>query len=234
MASNRRTYTIAFVGIITVVLTIFIFFMATSEWVDIKWLGLMFTLLAECTLFGGMLLIEKTTNLSFGLLLRSGVYSLLTIYFVLATACSVVFMNMDRNHTKLFITIQVIIIGMVAIMLLLIVAWGKKVAEQNDETQTAVSKLQGLADRVLILQQNVRYAAYAPGLTKAYEGIRYCDNSIVVPTDNIIANQVMQLEAVLEQAEQNGDKQVLTIVDQIILLTKQRAAEAKRFKMGGI
>ena len=231
--SDRRNKTTALIGILVFLVTIFLFFILTEDTTIVSWVSLIFIIVAEIGLFGGLIIADILADKSAGVMMRSGINGVLSIYAIVSIITSIVFMINANDTVKALITIQIVIAAVSAILIILITSISKSVGENSKNVFKSVNKIQELTNKAAILQDNTKYSAYKKQLEKVLEAIKYCDNATTVETDDIVSDKIAELERILLEESDNKDDQVTNIVDTILLLMKQRAAGVKNIKSGG-
>lgn len=113
------------IGIIIIAVTLVIFLVGFSigEKTTLHWLSMLFVLISEVALIGGLIFMSIRVERLNETLLKAGITSTLFIYFVI-TVLLAVFKPLFAGNLNAFITIQVTMIGIAAaaIMALLISA----------------------------------------------------------------------------------------------------------------
>ena len=125
MPDKMKMLLILGIGIIIIAVTLVIFLIGFSsgEKTTLHWLSLLFVLISEVALIGGLILMRVRIETLNATLLKAGITSTLFIYFVI-TVLLAVFKPLFAGNLNAFITIQVTMIGIAAaaIMALLISA----------------------------------------------------------------------------------------------------------------
>ncbi len=232
--SIRRNKITAVIGAIIVSVTLVVFFMITENREKIDWTGLIFILAAEIGLFGGLIGADIEAGRSSSLMLRSGAYSVLGIYAVTATSLSILFMSVSslREHIKLFVAAQIILIAVAAAILLLLIASSRSVSEKHSAAEQSVSKMQAFIGRVLAMKEDPKNSAYAASLSEIYETMKYSDASASLTGDDMISQKIAELETLLSSEADGKGEKASSIMDDILSLLKQRSAEMKISKHG--
>lgn len=130
---NRRNKVIAVIGFLIVVVTLLLFFLIIESKKIIDWAGLVFILIAEFGFFSGLISIDiESKYLSSSVMLRSGAYSILSIYAVIAISLSILFLSIPflRERIKLLVTLQIAVIAISAVMLLILLVSSRSIAEK--------------------------------------------------------------------------------------------------------
>ncbi len=230
----RNKTAVLMIGFILIVITLLLFYLLPEERQFIDWVGIGFIVLAEIVFSCSFIIIEKAAIKSEGTLLRSGGYSIISLYSFAALVISLLYMWLFREGIKYLLAIQLVLVAIAAILLILVVMSATHIAEKNKETLQAVSTMQVLLNKVIVLQNSEANKPYGQKLNLLYEAIRYCDNSASVPTDDLISSKISELEHMLESSLENKDDRVDETIDQILLFMKKRTTEVSSLKVGRI
>lgn len=230
--TSRRTVPTAIIGLIVIAVTLLIFFTAVTERHAIQWVSLLFIIFAELITTGGFILIDEYAKNTSGVMLRAGTYSLLFIYFIATTAVSIMYMSGVGGSVKWLVMIEFIILALTVAIMVPIFASSKTINEKNRSVLQSAAMLKQLGDSVMLLK-NAKNSKYTAQLEKIYDAIRYCDNSVYVPSDDLIAVKINELEEVLG-ADAGEDERVNAMTDEILLLAKKRASEARGIQSEGL
>ncbi|RNC28481.1 MAG: hypothetical protein AWM53_01461 [Candidatus Dichloromethanomonas elyunquensis] len=233
--SSRRTVPAAIIGLIIVSVTLLIFFVAVTERHAIQWAGLGFIILAELVGTGGVIFFnEEYLRNTSGVMLRAGGYSLLFLYFLATAAVSVHYISGYGGSIKWLVTLNLIILAFTAVIMILIFVSSRHNYDQNYAVLRSVAMIKQISDSVMLLKSNIQNSKYRNPLEKIHDALRYCDNSVYVSTDDLIKIKINYLEEILGSETVDKDEKVRVITDEILLLAKRRAAQAKEIKAGGI
>lgn len=231
--TSRRTVPTAIIGLIVIAMTLLIFFTAVTERHAIQWVSLLFIIFAELITPGGFILIDEYAKNTSGVMLRAGTYSLPFIYFIATTAVSIMYMSGVGGNVKWLVMIDVIILALTVAIMVPIFASSKTINEKNRSVLQSAAMFKQLGDSVMLLK-NAKNSKYTAQLEKIYDAIRYCDNSVYVPSDDLIAVKINKLEEVLGADAGDKDERIRAMTDEILLLAKKRAAEARGIQSGGV
>ncbi len=232
--NNKGTLGILIIGFIVLITTLLIFFTAGSTHDLIDWLSLVFIIVAEFSVTGGLIAVNHYSEQTFGIMLRAGAYSLFVLYFIAATVVSTVFLAGILNSTGLLVTIQLIIIAIAAIIMILLVNSSNYVAEKNRDADEAISVFQQMENSLILLKSDSRNRQYASKIEKIYETIRFSDKSCYLDSDEIIAEKITELEMSLTEGSSKNDEEIKAVLEELLLLTKKRSLEVSGIKTGGI
>ena len=177
-------------------------------------------------------MIDEYAKNTSGVMLRAGTYSLLFIYFIATIVVSIMYMSGVGGSVKWLVMIDIIILALTVAIMVPIFASSKTINEKNRSVLQSAAMLKQLGDSVMLLK-NAKNSKYTAQLEKIYDAIRYCDNSVYVPSDDLIAVKINDLEEVLG-ADAGEDERVNAMTDEILLLAKKRASEARGIQSGGL
>jgi len=230
----RPNKIIAAIGAIMVIITLITFFLITENRTALDWNGLLFILIAELGSFVVWTALDKKAVQSASTMLRSGMFSVLSIYVGVTVILSVVFLSIQslRLQLKLFMTVQIAVIAVTFVVLLLLMMSARFVAKRNDDTAQAVAAMHNLMNRVLVLKEDPNHSEYTAQLEKMYDALKYSDCSSSVETDDVISGQVKELELLLSSDIEHKDEKVNDTMAHILSLITQRTSEVKTTKNG--
>jgi len=234
MENKGRAIAAAIIGLIVIAVTFIIFFTAISKWETIHLVSLLFIILTELIVVCGFIAVDNYAQHSSGVMLRSGAFSLLFLYFIATVIVSIMFLTGFGSSIKWLVALQLVIMAITAIIMVLLIANSKSLYEKNRTLLQSAAILKQLEDLVLLLKSNVKNDKYARQLEKVFEAIRYCDNSAYVSSDDLIAVKINVLEEILRTDSESKDEKVGSVTDEILLLIKKRAAEVSVLKAGSI
>ncbi len=231
---TRNRNIICFICLILILVTIALFFMLTENRVLIDWLGFGFMIAAELILMIGLLFMQRERGDQELTVLFPGMYSAIGLYAVLSIIVSFLYMIFFRGGAKYLISIQIVLFAAYLIIIALIYNVSHHVGKANATTVYSVNKMQGLLNRVAILQNINRNGMLGQKLNKLYDAIRFCDVSATVATDEDIAAKLTELQILIESNTEEPIDAAVGLIDDIMVLIKQRALEMRIVKSGGI
>ncbi|MCI2106723.1 MAG: hypothetical protein LKK00_08405 [Intestinimonas sp.] len=233
---GRRNIITAVIGAFVIALTFVLYFLIVRNPEIMDWIGLIFILIAEISLFGGLIATDIKARQSTGVMLRSGAYSVLIVYTAVAVILSILFLSVPglRDDIRLFIAVQIVIIAVTAIILLLIIAGSRAVANSNKAAEQSVSSMYGLMNKVMAMKDDSKNLQYSDSLGKIYEAIKYSDLSSATAQDDALSDKIIKLESILSSDIDDKTEKVTQIINDILLLVKQKTADLKARKSGVI
>jgi len=123
---------ISIIGLIVMVFSVATFFLLDVERVAVNTWALVFLLLSELVLFGGMIALRFSGANYSRFFQKTGITTTLTLYFVV-TLISVFFAGSFRGSINVFILIELAIIAFFAIILISFIAFSHKLERQSSE-----------------------------------------------------------------------------------------------------
>ena len=221
MTMNRRNLTAIVVGILTVAVTLLIFFMSITERTEIDWTALFFILIAELNFFGGIILIDILANNSYGTMLRAGGFSTLAIYGIVALVVSFVFIYLKIDRQKMLTTIQLTILAIEIAILLMIASSAKSIYGKTSIISKDIADIQGLLDKVDMMMREKNNTAFIGQLQIIYNTIKYSNMSVVVDSDNLLAKGIYDLQILLHTKDRPEDD-IKSLIERVTFLAQQR------------
>ncbi len=220
------------IGIIVMAITLAVFFLSNQiEGItSIKWLSLSFVLLSELVLFTAVVAVLIHTSKTSKVLISSGSIVTLFIYWV-ATVTSSIFANTFKGNINKFVTIQVLLIGITAVIIIILVALAKKAKIEDEKILSSRLFMEDCEKHLYILKSENKYAEYKGKLNSLYETVKYSDKNGNSSADSGILKSIKDLEKVIKENESTVDLE--EIINEIASLLKQRKAEVLQIKRGG-
>ncbi|NFG62001.1 hypothetical protein [Clostridium sp. CMCC3677] len=231
---NNRVKLFSIIGILIEILTVFLFFMLTKDRTSIVWLCLIFMILSELILFGGYILIEYIAQKSSQIIIRAGVGTTLFGYWIISFVTSLVFINLEKDFIKYFISLQLIFIILETILIISLITGANKVKQDSDKVLQATGYINTFIDRINLLKNNINNNKYKKLLEKIYDDLRYSDTSTIVPSDSELETKITNLEIALLNSDDVKSDKVTELIEEIFILINKRKAEVKNAKLGGI
>lgn len=226
---SRRNLTAIVVGILTVAVTLLIFFMNITEITEIDWTSLFFIITAELIFFVGIVLIDISAEKSYGTMLRAGGFSTLAVFGILAIAVSFVFIYLEIDRQKMLITMQLTILAVEIAILLMIASSAKSIYEKNSLISKDVADLQGLLDKIGMMMLEKNNIKFTDQLQIIYDAIKYSDTSVVVDSDNVLAKKIDDLQILLCTKDM-PENDIKPLIERVTFLAQQRTRNVKSAK----
>ncbi len=217
------------VGVVTVLLTLPVFLALPWPKNGAPLAGLGFCLLAEIVLFGGILL---QSRLSGGPILRAGGYTLLGIYALASIALSLLLGLLPEKSHRILAVLQAVLAGSALILFLLLFLWDRHVSGKTTQlsaTRLPLWDLQRRAERLFI---EAKGASFSQALERLREDLRFIDTTVTVSEDELIAQELSELEALMDQSIDH--EAIPASISRLSGLTAQRSSAARYLKEGNI
>lgn len=235
---NGKVGTLANIGIglIVFIVTLVTYFLGYTNHPKetIDWLGLTFVLISEITLFGGTTIILAIKYTSSQMILMSAIFSTLSIYLITTIILSVFSKNIFNGNIRGFATTQIVILAIALIISILLYTAVINVKE-NDAKLIGSKLIMNECEKLTFsLKSNPNFSIYSSLLNKIYEEIKYSDKTKSVENEQIIYNKIEILKELLSSNENKPRvEDISTIVDEIILLLKERNLSVIQLNQGG-
>lgn len=130
MRNRNGVLPMVVIGVIVVAFTIAAFFLLGVERVTVNVWALLFLLLSELALFGGLVGLRFAGENHSKPFLKAGVTTALSLYFVAALIC-MIFAGILKDNLNTFVLIELAIIAVFAIITISVFAWSRSVAQRN-------------------------------------------------------------------------------------------------------
>lgn len=230
---KTRTPIILTVDALVVIVTAVVFILNYGQFQLIGWLSRGFVLLAEILAGIGIAAIDRSAQRRGGLFIRSGAFSTVLAAGLLSLLTSFYFMTAG-GQPEIFLTLQVIILGDGAIMVIVILYKGPCTAECRLSAEEVRSRMQDVEDQVLMLAGNPANRRVAPKLRQIAESIRYTDNSAATSWDYKMNEDLAIVTGMLEASEMVENAKIDQKIDELLWILDQRRQAVKRLKAGKI
>jgi len=226
----RRNRTIGIIGAIIVVFTLSAFFLLSFERIALYLWALTFLLIAEIILCTGLIAIRSLDANHNRVFIRSGITSSLFLYFA-ATLIIVLFVRQFENKLHTFILFQLGIIAFFAIIILLLLIFSRRIANQDCKTIDDRKCIDACEKRVYDLLSDNKNIGYRNDLNKLYNSLKYSDKIGSSSVDDKIESQIALLESALGNTEKDKNH-IMKLFSEISTFINQRTGEISRLKRG--
>ncbi|WP_130862553.1 hypothetical protein [Bacilliculturomica massiliensis] len=231
---NRSNMVTLCAGVITMAVTALIFILNFGLRAEISKTGLGFMLLAEAVFFGGLLLTGWLARRGCGIMLRSGGYSLLTLYAAASILLSVLFLNSFRGFAMLLTSLQIVLLAAAVILYLIIWHFSRRTGEKTRRIQQAGKQLRELVSRSELLADEFAGEKQAAGLREIAEALRCSDPGEATDIDRMIGEELERLDKLLHSGDESSSSGADETIVHILSLIRQRGAQLKNSRSGGI
>ncbi|QHQ59772.1 hypothetical protein Ana3638_02280 [Anaerocolumna sedimenticola] len=231
---NKRGKTLSIIGAISVVVTILLFFLLTSERSTMTWAGFCSILLAEIATFGGLVFLESiSTKLSLIVMSAIGGGALIAIPLI-SIAVSLLFMVSQSHAYKVFAAIQIVSLAILVILLIIAYQVSTSVKYTSDKLLSAEKTITRITDKLKMLADDRHNKVYSEKIKRIAEDIRYSDISTTVAADTEIETKIESLKLILLSENDQKEEKANALLDDMLLLVNRRKMEVKNTKQGGI
>lgn len=235
MDKRSKVFSNIAIGVIVIIITLVLFFVGFEkvEKTNLDYLALMFILVSEVALFTGLILLIINEAPMSSIIIRSGVISTLSIYWLLTIITYLVYKNAYKDSLGGFIAIQVILMALAAIISISLFMSASNVHASNIKIESSRILLQDSENIVFNLKNQKAYALHKDSLDRLYETIKYSDK--VASDSNMderIKEHIVNLSNNLK--ENHEDKEAMNeCIENIITLVKERNMAVHTAKRGG-
>ena len=234
MKKNKRLVANIIICLIIATVTLVTFFVGFSkgERTSFDYTSLLFVMISEFALFAGLILLSINRTYMKTALIRSGIITTLSGYWIVTTLVSLFLKGVFNDNLGGFITVQIIIMSITAIISITLFIVSSNVQSSNNN----ISKQNYLQDGENIafsLKSNVEFQSYIKHLDELYETLKYSDKiSINAALDKEINNKITVLSGYLNDKEMK-EVEVKQYIDHIISMIKERNMITLQAKRGG-
>jgi len=218
-------------GILVVTFTIVSFFLLGIEKSHLYISALVFLLISEIALFGGLIWLRLSGENHSRVFLRSGFMVTLGLYFAV-TLVTVLLAGIFYDNVNLFILLEFSIIAIFSIILIAVFAFSRRISKSDSAIMAAKSFMETCEKRIQNLLVDASNSDYKQNLSTLYEIIRYSDKVGISSLDSQIETEIANLEAALRIDERDAEN-IDSILARISTLIKQRKVEINQSKRGG-
>jgi hypothetical protein len=118
------------IGVIVIIISLAVFALVNQSKDMIDWIGLIFILIAELLLIGGIVMVNQRGKQD-KVFFSAGILSVLSIYLVLDFIVSMIFCLALRTQAKILTAVQLVMLALTAIICILINGFSGKANENN-------------------------------------------------------------------------------------------------------
>jgi hypothetical protein len=237
MSNKAKTLANSVIAAIVIIATIRVFLSidAVAAKTVIDWYALIFVLISEAALFGGIIITTTNKITVNSMLFRVGIITTLLIYWIVSIVISTFTRSIFINNVGGFVTAQIILCAAVAIITIILWMFAVSIAAKDEKTVNSRLLMQNCEDLVFSLKSNKAYSDYHELLNKLYEEIKYSDKTVSIDKENVIYSQLTELTNTLNgnNTSTTTVQDVFEAVDTIILSIKERNIGIKNLKQGG-
>ncbi len=233
MIKGRRAFA-TITGIAIVAFTLFAFFFIAKEKTAPDWLALLFILIAECTLFGGVCILEKTENEK---IFRPGALTVLGVYVLASITISFVFILLESNDIQSLVSMHLVMMALGAFIMVLMLNSSKKCTLLQDRPEKSAPVCPGLLtvetplpaeetgtplSKVFRMRNNPQNAVYEEELEKLHQAICFAEPPLS-PTEECQLNEKLRkLETVFGADEDDKSIRIALKTNDILFFIEKR------------
>ncbi len=222
------------IGLVLIAVTIAQFFLLTNTKELIDWICIGLILLAEVIMITAVLYIESKLVFRNAIMFRTGMYIVIGVFTGASILTSILFQVLFRDGLRYLFAIQLILVAIFAIIMVVVYHSSLYIGNVNSSTKQSIHQMNALLSKVELIQSIHGNGKLKSELSQLSEAVRFCDVSTTVATDDTIGARLVELHSMIEG---NGEAQLEAtkkLIQDIMLLVKQRSQEVKLLKVGGI
>lgn len=227
MSKYDKILSSAVIGAIVIAATFLIFFLTRTQKTSLDGAALLFVLISEIILFGGIIFILCDRSRSDKTVIKIGMVSALSIYFIAAVLTAFLRRGFKENLNG-FILANALFIMFTAVVFILLAVVSFKISSSNQKIKNARLNMDNLEKQVYGLMVDKKNSAYERPLNQIYEAVKFTDKTSAAIVDGKLNDSIGALDDLLKNQDENiNDK-----FDEIISLLKQRNMELQKEKRG--
>lgn len=233
---NRRSKAILLSGLIVIAATIFITLLCINEWSDLKKYAFSAIIWSEIVFFGGFIFVEWASKRTEQIIIRSGLYTLISAYAAINIIFSIIFSIItiaffDKAVT-LFMVVEAILFSIAAVVSIILFVLSRSLYRLNEQTMKSVENVESMAERLNKLSENPNYERFSDTLKKLSQDLRFTDVSVNCLKDDEINNIISDIE--FENLDEKSDEKIEDFLIRLKSLINQRKVFIETSKKGRI
>lgn len=220
--NNRQIILICCCIAIIITVTFYLLTFDNIFTIPMKWLSMLFLLLAEIIGTIKALKIEGSIFYAANLTL-----SLIHTIFVLVL--SIVFVNFLPIFFKQYVLLNILLLALLALMDIIIIHFGKRAKESNNKYSQSRNVIDECYSKVMSLSLDSKNTEYKEKLTEISDLLKYSDNSSLCGNEDDILDNIYAIEEMIENNEKDD---IPSLLDETKKLLKIRNIQIKSEKRG--
>ncbi|AMJ40448.1 hypothetical protein [Anaerotignum propionicum] len=231
---NRYSKALLISGIITVVISVIVLLLCIYDWSGLTPLAAVFIIWAQIVFFGGLIFQQKIRTQTEQLVLQASFIPLLTIYSFICGVLSVLFLIRFKSEWKYFVSIQLILAGIISTLLIALYSASKAIRVTNQNTMHDIIQINSYISRINTLAVTAgEEEGYGFDLKTISEALRFTDISAMVPVDEEIDHIISELELEFEKETIfRSTKLIQERCTKLAKLIEKRKIQSKAIKEG--
>ncbi|MBB6217685.1 hypothetical protein HNQ80_003808 [Anaerosolibacter carboniphilus] len=234
METSKRLVANITICLIILAITLVFFFVGFSqnERTIFDYTGLVFVLISEFALFTGLILLSINNIYMKTAFVRAGMITTLSGYWILTTLIFLCFKRIFTDNLGAFITTQIIIMGIAAIICISLFVASSNVQSSSKENVNRRDWLQNGENIIFSLKNDIKFQPYRQYLDELYETLRSSDK---IATDIALDKEINNEIIILSDYLKNEEVKEITMeqyADKIISMIKERNMLTLQSKRG--
>lgn len=233
MSLFKKNVMTLIIGSFVILATLAVFFSLSYPKAHLDHIEFFTVLAAEVISIACFLVFNKASSGSSKVMISAGAYTAILVYVIAAIIFSVFFLVYFRHMPNTYLVVEVIFLALLFVALIVIYTYGKKVAQENDETTVQLTAMGILESNIQLMRNNPMNHQYVKQLDMIYEAIKSCDQSVYTKTDQLISSRAYDLNQIMQTPDGSVEK-VNQLLGHMMQLINQRTSEVRQLKRGGI
>jgi len=229
-----KSNVILIIGGLIVFITCLLFFTINRERTPVQWVSFIFIINAEIAAICMLMLIRRLSCKTEKTMMIIGLSVITALYIAISLFISFIFLIGNIERVSSLIVIQFILIALVLIIITLLYTFSKIASDKDKSLLQAISGVKQNCDNIALLASKEQNQNYKSRLDSIYESLKYCNNSVYVPSDDKIAVKIVEFENLLNDEGKIQEEKIEIILNEIDILIKKREIEAQNANKGGI
>lgn len=229
---NRRSKAILLSGLIVIAATIFITLLCINEWSDLKKYAFSAIIWSEIVFFGGFIFVEWASKRTEQIIIRSGLYTLISAYAAINIIFSIITIAFLDKTVTLFMVVEAILFSIAAVVSIILFVLSRSLYRLNEQTMKSVENVESMAERLNKLSENPNYERFSDTLKKLSQDLRFTDVSVNCLKDDEINNIISDIE--FENLDEKSDEKIEDFLIRLKSLINQRKVFIETSKKGRI
>lgn len=227
---TRKQKVMGIIGFIVAVMAVALFFLVVPYPKGMNFVSLAVMVVAILLGFMSLTVVDSLAKKTHPTFLKVGFYTIVFSYIIVTLATSLIFVPKTVVAARVFVLMQVEIIGSAAILLLIIYYFAGYINEKSNEVLSAIATMKNLKERIHALVEDEANEPYKQRLEEVYNVALECDSSTYVLIDVDIAKKLFQLESLLRRKTRHKEEKVNTNIQELLILFEKRADKVKSEK----
>ena len=230
---NRRSKTLAVIGIFVIVASILILSICISDRTGLTTAAICFLLWAEVIFFVSGILVEIVADKGEPIITRTAWYFIGSIYSGAVFLLSLANLANHSAQHHWFWAVQIGLAAAALAALFLYSSISKGIRGRNRKAENDLASFESMVTKLAVLSERVADSEQAVLLKQLSEELRYTDATVVTDSDAAIRRAISVIEREIEKSESDLDV-ISSNTKAIQSAVKERAIQSRSHKRGRV